>query len=122
MKDFFREKMKVYYNLTRNRNYIRAISLFYSCYSMALSTLEIQDEQHKKKERVWRKYLASLGTPIQKNYLKKLLIFMQEDILIIFKAQQKLIEIEKQGKYVDDSIERSKAIAISIYDSPFLEQ
>lgn len=119
LQKFFKVKLEEYNKVFKKRSMLRSISIFYTLYNVALSVLEIKDENYKKKCKFWKLYLRG-DKERREKYFKKLSRFMEEDLLIILEAQQKLAELKKKEEFADESIENSGAIGIVNYAHPTL--
>ncbi len=115
-RDFFKYKMEMYDQLEQTKSYLKSVSVFYSMYGVALAVLNLKDSNYLKKCRLWRRLVSSSSDENKRRYYNKLAFFIQSDIGIIFQAQEFLQRQSQESININDSAERSGAVAIALSD------
>lgn len=115
LEQIIRKKMDLSLEFLLNKNYKRGIWNFYSCYNLSLAVLGKQDDNFRKRNIVWRKFLLK---EIDEKGFKKMQKFMQKDMLIIIQALKLITEeTEKLGFDIGDIYKKSN-IGILSYEYP----
>lgn len=112
IKSIIEEKMKLHEDFMLRRYYLRAFSHFYSCFSLALAVLGEKPEEDKARKirRLWRRLLTD--DKINKKYLERMRMYIDEDKKQIIKAQKMMEEEIESSDYYQSKLDEKGAIMI----------
>jgi len=112
------KKIERYQEHMINHEYLRAITQFVSAYNLALSILELKDENKKTKVRdlVWKKSIPL--QEIDDKRFKKFSRLINEDMEIVIRALEKCEEGSEKLHYEIGNIDKPFIVGILSYEFP----
>jgi len=111
LNDEMNKKWILYNEFELNKEYIKAVWIFYSLYDLSLAVCKIQDKDYKKKNKLIYKYLRNPREIL----FKKIKNIMIKDIDVINKAIR-IIENAEEGGVQKGDYKKPTMVAINIYD------
>lgn len=112
-----KKRLELYEEFMINRNYLRAIWVFYQGYALSLLVLNEQDPELPKKNLLWKKNMKKMES-FDSKQLKALIKYVSIDISTIIRALNKI----QLGKGLDGGVfgDHYKKLTIGImsYEYP----
>lgn len=119
LRDLIERMMIMQQNFYLKKYYFRSFWIFYKSYSMAINILGVEDNEIKKRNKIFSKMMKNFLNNNQKGvrvYENKLNDYMSRDICIITKAVDKMVSDHEDSEEFQEGLWEPGVIDIPYYE------